>query len=284
MQRRHHAWAGYDVLAITDHDQYTPEPDGGDNLLIIGGTELSLTAPKSGGPLHLLGVGITEMPVVDRHATLAEAARAVKAAGGLPVIAHPVWSGLRTDEIEGIEECAGVEIYYASCEVEQDRAHADAHVDIWLSMGHRFNLIATDDTHYPGFDSFRGWVQVHARERSRAAFMEALAAGRFYSTTGPRFTSLSIENGRLSVRTTPVRAITALCNPPFGAQIRAGFHELTYRGNRLRSADGQALEGINAGEHLTGAHFHWAPGVRYCRIVITDDRGRRAWTNPIWAD
>jgi hypothetical protein len=284
MQRRAHAWAHYDVLAITDHDRYTPEPPGEDDLLIIGGTELSLTAPKSGGPLHLLGIGITEQPDVDRTATLTEAARAVKAAGGLPFIAHPIWSGLRTDEVDGIEECAGVEIYNASCEVEQDRAHAGTHTDLWLSMGHRFNLIATDDTHYPGFDDFRGWTMVHARERTREAFMAALAAGRSYSTTGPRITELSVANGALTVRCTPVRAITALCNPPYGGQIRAGFHALTYRGQRQRTVDGQALEGINEGEDLTGAVFGWVPGVRYVRIMVTDDQGRRAWSNPIWTD
>jgi hypothetical protein len=283
MQRRYHAWAGYDVLAITDHDRYTPEPPGEDELLIVGGTELSLTAPKSGGPLHLLGIGIAEQPHVRRDATLAEAAAAVRQVGGLPYVAHPVWSGLRTDEVDGIESCAGVEIYNASCEVEQDRAHADAHTDVWLSMGHRLHLIATDDTHYPGFDSFRGWTMVHARDRTREAFLAALAAGRSYATSGPRITALALEDGILTVRTTPVRAITALANPPYGAQIRAGFHELTYRARRLRTDDGQALEGINEGEHLTGAIFSWAPGVRYARIMITDDRGRKAWSNPIWA-
>ena len=30
--------------------------------------------------------------------------------------------------------------------------------------------------------------------------------------------------------------------------------------------------------------FSWAPGVRYARIMITDDQGRRAWSNPIWLD
>jgi hypothetical protein len=282
MQRRYHAWAGYDVLAITDHDRFTPEPPGEDDLLVVGGTELSLTAPKSGGPLHLLGIGITEQPHGGRDATLAEAAAAVRAVGGLPFIAHPVWSGLRTDEVEGIEACAGVEIYNASCEVEQDRAHADAHTDVWLAMGHRLNLIATDDTHYPGYDAFRGWTMVHARERTRDAFMAALAAGRSYASSGPRITALSLADGVLTVRTTPVRSIAALANPPYGAQVRAGFHELTYRARRFRTDDGQSFEGINEGEYLTGAIFSWAPGLRYARIVITDDRGRRAWSNPIW--
>lgn len=284
IQRRYHALADYDVLAITDHDKMTPIPANDDNLLVIGGTEISLTAPKSGGPLHVLGIGITEQPVVARDATLTEAATAIRAVGGLPYLAHPVWSGLRTDEVDGIEHCAGVEIYNASCEVEQDRAHADAHTDIWLSMGHRLHLIATDDTHYPGYDTFMGWTMVHARERTREAFLEALAAGRFYATSGPRITSLVIDDGVLTVRTSPVRSITALANPHYGAQVTAGSRNFAYHARRLRTPDGQTLEGLTDGELLTGATFRWSPGVRYVRLMITDTNGRRAWSNPIWAD
>ncbi len=284
IQRRYHAWAGYDVLAITDHDRYTPEPNGNDDLLIIGGTELSLTAPKSGGPLHLLGIGITSQPAVDKTATLKEAALAVRAVGGLPFLAHPVWSGLRTDEVDGIEECAGMEIFNAGCEVEQDRAHADAHADIWLSMGHRLNLIATDDTHYSGFDAFRGWTMVHAKERTREAVMDALAQGRFYASAGPRITALSFDDGVLTVKTTPVIAITALSNPPHGGGLRAGHHELTYRAQRLRTPDGQTFEGITDGDKLTGGIFRPAPGARYVRVTITDEYGRKAWSNPVWLE
>jgi len=282
VQRRYHTGAGYDVLAITDHDRCTPEPPGEDNLLVIGGTELSLTAPKSGGPLHLLGIGITSQPRVGREATLAEAAAAVREVGGVPFLAHPVWSGLRTDEVDGIEHVAGIEIYNASCEVEQDRAHADAHADIWLSEGHRLGLIATDDTHYPGYDSFRGWTMVHAAGRTREAVVAALDAGRFYATCGPRITGLELADGALTVRTTPVRAIAALANPPYGGQVRAGAHELAYGGHRLPTADGQTLEGLVEGDLLTGAVFPIHPKVRYARIVVQDERGRRAWTNAVW--
>ena len=282
-QRRFHAWAGYNVLAITDHDRLTCEPTGKDDLLVIGGTELSLTAPKSGGPLHLLGIGVTSQPAVGKDASLKEAALAVKAAGGLPFLAHPVWSGLRTDEVDGIEECAGVEIYNAGCEVEQDRAHADAHVEVWLSMGHRLGLIATDDTHYPGFDSFRAWTMVHAREKSREAVLASLADGRYYASAGPRILGLAVNDGVISVQTTPARAIGALANPPIGGQVRAGRQEIAYHGRRLRTVDDQILEGVANGDLLTGAEFDWHPKARYYRIVVTDDQGRRAWSNPIWA-
>lgn len=282
VQRRYHTWGGYDVLVITDHDIFVPEPDGDDELLVIGGIEVSLTAPKSGGPLHLLGIGVTGKVDIGRDATLLEAAIAVRATGGLPFLAHPVWSGLRTDEVDGIEACAGVEIFNAGSHLEQGRGHNDAHIDIWLSMGNRLNLIATDDTHYPGYDAFRAWGMVHAAEKTREAVLESLAAGRFYSTCGPRILGLELDGETLTVHTTPVRSIAALANPPHGGQVTAGHHTLAYRGQRLRTEDGQAWEGTVDGELLTGAHFPIRSGMRYLRVVLTDDHGRKAWSNPVW--
>lgn len=280
--RRYHALAGFDVLAITDHDRFTSEPPGEDDLILVGGTEISLTAPKSGGPLHLLGIGVTRMPDVTRESTLGEACAAVRAADGLPYVAHPIWSGLLTDEVDGIEGAAGIEVFNSSCWVEQDRAHADTHWDLWLSRGLQLHGVATDDLHYPGYEAFRSWVMVHARERSRAAVMEALAAGRFYATMGPRIAGLTVTDGIVRIETTPVRSITAFAQPPYGARVTAGHHELTFRAMRTRTADGQALEGIVDGEHLTGACFAAHPAVRYVRFSVEDDRGRRAWTNPIF--
>jgi hypothetical protein len=284
IQRQYHAWGGYDVLAITDHDIFTPEPDGDDDLVIIGGTELSLTAPKSGGPLHVLGIGVTGAVDIDRDATLLEAAEAVRATGGLPFLAHPVWSGLRTEEVDGIEACAGVEIFNASCEVEQDRGHNDAHTDVWLAMGHRLNLIATDDTHYPGYDAFQAWVMVHAAERTRDAEMDALAAGRFYASSGPRILELAFDGEALDVRSTPAVSNAALANPPYGGQVSVGWHAVAYRGERLRTGDGHLLEGMSDGELLSGARFPVRPGMRYLRVVVTDSYGNRAWSNPVWLD
>ena len=148
----------------------------------------------------------------------------------------------------------------------------------------RLNAIATDDLHYPGYEAFRAWTMVHARGRSRAAVLAALSGGRFYATTGPRITELSWDGAALAVRCTPARSVTVLANPPFGARVTAGHHELTYRGARLRTADGQVLEGIVDGDLLTGARFGSHSAVRYARVVVQDDRGRRAWSNPISLD
>jgi hypothetical protein len=280
MLRRYHAIAGFDVLAITDHDRFTPAPEGDDDLLLLGGVELSLKAPASGGPLHVLGLGVTDLPAVTPDVPLVEAAKAIRATGGLAFVAHPVWSGLRTEELDSFEGVTGIEIFNAGCEVEEGRGHANAHWDIWLSKGHRLTAIATDDLHTPGFESFLGWTMVHAREKSRLAVLDALRDGRFYATTGPRITALESDGHRLTIRTTPARSIAFLAQPPFGTQLNAGRLQPSHYARRLPTTDGQTVEGQIDNDLLSGATVAWLPGIRYLRIVVTDDRGRMAWTNP----
>src|SRR6516165_2849031 len=58
---RHYEWAGFDVLAITDHWVRTVEPSTG-RLLVIPGTELNAQA---GGPehdAHVLALGVDADP------------------------------------------------------------------------------------------------------------------------------------------------------------------------------------------------------------------------------
>lgn len=280
--RRYHAVAGYDVLAVTDHDQFTPPPEGRDDMLLLGASELSLRAPASGGPLHVLAIGVTQMPAVTRGMSLPEAARAIRAAGGLAFVAHPVWSGLRTEELDDFTDIAGVEVFNAGCEVEQGRGHADAHWDIWLSKGHRLGGIATDDLHTPGFESFLGWTMVHAREKRREAVLEALATGRYYATAGPRILALESDGERLTVATTPAVSIACIGEAPVGTRVNAGRMHPTGFATRRRTPDGQIREGAADGELLTGATFDAMPGTRYLRVVLTDVAGRMAWSNPIW--
>ncbi|MEZ4504328.1 MAG: hypothetical protein R2848_00405 [Thermomicrobiales bacterium] len=283
IQRQYHHWGSYDVLALTDHDMHTPEPDGADDLLLIGGTELSLIAPKSGGPLHLLGIGVNGPVEADSSSTLADAARAVRVQGGLPFLAHPVWSGLRTDEVDGIEHCAGMEIFNASCEVEQGRGHNDAHADVWLSQGHRLGLIATDDTHYPGYDAFRAWTMVHAADRPRGsaggagnrAVLRLVGSAPARPALRWRTAGGALHTGGLDCGA----GESAIRQPDLGRTARDHLSRRTPAHRRWAE-----LGGDRRGELLTGARFPVRPGMRYLRVVVTDALGNRAWSNPVWVE
>lgn len=286
MLRRYYAMGGFDVLAITDHDQLTPAPDREDDeapIVLLPGVEISLRAPVSGGPLHVVVLGVRAMPQVTRGSTLAEAVAAVNAVGGVSIVAHPWWSGLLPDELGDLSGVLAVEVYNDGCEIEQGRGNSAQYWDMLLARGVRVAAIATDDHHQPGFNAFRGWTMVRAAERSADAVMAALRAGAFYSSSGPVIRDLRFEDCGLVVETSPATSIALVGQPPYGARVNAGPHGLSERGLARRRESGLP-EGALDGELLTSVRFEPMPGLRnhYLRVEVTDERGRMAWANPVW--
>lgn len=286
MLRRYYTLGGFDVLAITDHDMLTPAPDRedrGPTALVLPGTEISLRAPVSGGPLHLLALGIRAMPRVERGATIDVAVAAVSEQGGLAVLAHPWWSGLLPEELGALPGVAAVEVYNGGCEIEQGRGYSGEYWEAQLARGVRLNAIATDDHHLPGFNAFQGWTMVRARERTVEGVVAALRDGHCYASCGPVIHDVRFEAGALVVECSPVVSIAALTQPPYGQQVNAGVHGLTELGERRRLPGG-LLEGARDDDLLSWARFPALPGARYLRVQVTDAFGNRAWTNPIWLD
>jgi hypothetical protein len=286
MLRRYYTLGGFDVLAITDHDLLTPPPeqaDRGPMLLLLPGAELSLRAPVSGGPLHVVALGIRELPAYTAETPLAEVVEAVNGQGGVAVVAHPWWSGLLPDELGDLAGVAAIEVYNGGCEVEQGRGNSALYWECLLARGVRMNAIATDDHHLPGFNAFQGWTMVRARERTPEAVVAALRSGAFYASNGPTIRSIRSEGGELVVETSPVTSIAAVGQPPYGARVNAGPHGLSIWGQRRMEESG-LREGMIEGEALTWARFPRFPGLRYIRVEVIDARGRYAWSNPIWLD
>src|SRR5437588_10150022 len=60
---RHYEWAGYDVLAITDHWVRTAEPST-KKLLVIPSTELNAVAPTREHDAHVVALGLAVDPVL----------------------------------------------------------------------------------------------------------------------------------------------------------------------------------------------------------------------------
>src|SRR3954469_2086585 len=103
---RHYEWAGYDVLAITDHWVRTAERST-KKLLVIPSTELNAQAGGAEHDAHVLALGGAADPVIPENAfaPLEEVVAWILANGGVPYIAHTYWSGLRTEQWEA---CAGL--------------------------------------------------------------------------------------------------------------------------------------------------------------------------------
>ena len=220
---RHYEWAGYDVLAITDHWVRTAEPST-PGLLVIPSAELNAIAPAREDDAHVLALGLEAEPVIPEleFAPLPEVVSWVLENGGVPYLAHTYWSGLRTDQWEACEGLLGIEVWNTGCELELGRGDASLHWDEALERGRCLYALATDDSHHPAYDSGFAWTWVRAREKTQAAVLDALRIGSFYGSTGPRIDAVEVTDGDVTVRCSPAASVTLYTGRSRGARVNAG--------------------------------------------------------------
>ena len=103
--------------------------------------------------------------------------------------------------------------------------------------------------------------------------LDALRTGCFYGTTGPRITSVAAGGGAVEVQCDPCRSVTVVFGVSSGAAVHAG--RLGYR------YGGEILAATTDGS-ITAARLNLPETAPYARVEVTDARGGRAWTNPVW--
>jgi hypothetical protein len=270
---RHYEWAGYDVLAITDHWVRTEERSTR-KLLVIPSTELNATCGPSEDDAHVLALGVEADPdPPDSFAPLQEVVDWIRGHGGLPYLAHTYWSGLRTEQWEPCEGLLGIEVWNTGCELEIGRGDSSIHWDEALERGSALQGLATDDSHHPGYDSGFAWTMVHAAERTQEAVLEALRAGRFYGSTGPTIESVEVDGNAVVVRSSPAQSVTLVSARHRGARANAG---------RLGYPNGSTILERDSAGLITACRLEKPPLAPFGRVVVSDTRACRAWTNPLW--
>ena len=110
------------------------------------------------------------------------------------------------DEAMAVAAADAVEIYNHSCVLSAARGSGIAIADYLLNEGKKISFTATDDSHFELPDWGGGWVMVAAAELSQNALVAALKAGHHYASTGADFTDLQIDDGVLTVTSSPVDA------------------------------------------------------------------------------
>ncbi len=128
-----------------------------------------------------------------------------------------------------------------------------------LAKGKKLSLIATDDSHFRSDDFFGGWIEVKAKNNTPEELLASLKEGSFYSSQGPKIYDLNIYKERLSIKSSPVNSVILLGN---------GSSSLVKHDNSMTS---------------TEIKFPKAFKSPWIRIVIVDDNGKKAWSNPIWS-
>jgi hypothetical protein len=284
----------YDFIVLTDHNRVSEldaaldtrgqitlrDPRAG--LIVFSGIELThnpvgclpVGDPSRNCRIHVNVLGPVARPGgrlewAERrsHARLDmyRAALAARASlGGLAQINHPQWLWGMTPDLLVELAHAGMPLLEISNTAFSrwnagDASHpsTEALWDAALARGATLWGVASDDAHdYHGHGKYPpggGWVAVRARREPRA-ILDALAAGRFYASTGVVLARADVEGGELVVAVDP--------REPAGTTI-----EFIENGRQVASVRAKAAR-------------RPVPAAGYLRAVVTRDDGKRAWVQP----
>lgn len=178
---------GYDVLALTDHNMVTTQPDG--IATEIPANELGIGTSMP----HVIGLnpGAYSISGGESAQTMIDG---IRAAGGEAHVAHPNWIGttLSAATLAGLTNYYGMEIHNGkvmggvSASPVTNPGFAVAKWDAVLATKRDTFAVAVDDLHdvtaYNNFDT--GRVQVFVSSPSMANVIAALVAGRYVADVG----------------------------------------------------------------------------------------------------
>lgn len=257
--------AGYDFVALTDHNTVTevPQADAG-GLLALLGVEMDGDRGRAAESVHVVAVGLERAEAPPERPTVPQAIAWTRAHGGEALIAHPYWSGLVADDILQWDGDLGVEVFNAGCHFELAKGHSTVHWDDLLGRGRRTWGFAVDDSHHRRspdhpVDTAKAWVMVKVESLTREALLGALREGLFYSSWGPEIRRIALEGDEILVSTSPVTEIS--------------FIAQRWAGRSVFAPEGEAL--TQASHRLRGHED-------YVRVECRDARGRCAWSNPLF--
>ena len=253
--------ADYDFLAITDHNVIV-DPDELDDLgmTLLSGVEYAVPTAELGQTIHTVAIGATDCPpdpgtgvAQDWITTIAEGCE-------FCFVAHPSWSSLTYRDIVDLQGIYGLEVYNTVCHHGIGRGTSQEQRDDSLARGREFFGLAVDDAQHKFEDRFYGRIMLMAPDRSREAIYAALQAGQFYATTGPLIESVEFDGDVIRVESSPCVEFFAICP-------QAGRGQTNWREGEF-------------GKTMTSCELHLSPEARPVRIVVVDEQGRRAWSNP----
>ena len=138
--------------------------------------------------------------------------------------------------------------------------------DDMLRAGKKIYCISADDNHNHGtdkfHDSFGGFTMIRAEKLEYRTVTRALEAGDFYASTGPEIYELYYEDDAIHIKCSPAQRI-ALHG---GVRISWAKH-------------------AKDGAPLTEAVFPlYGYDMKYVRLSVMDERGRRADTNAYFTE
>ncbi len=250
--------AGYDFLVLTDHRKVNDvSAHSTSDFLAISGSEVHPSNPYGGATYHIVAINIHE-PVNCAKLHPNAVIENIKEQGGEAVLCHPYWCGHTITDYLPLRGYFAIEVYNDTC-MGIGKGFSEQAWDDLLDRGGPVFGIASDDSHGTEHDCFHGWIMVKATELTFDGIMAALRAGAFYSTLGPEIVDMELVDQTLTVKSSPAQSIV--------------FKSEGSRGGRALPAPG---------ELLTEASYKIPGSTKYVRVEVTDEAGKKAWSNPFF--
>ena len=295
---------GYSIVAYTDHEIMVPHPELTDeNFLALTSTEISIndrfdcdfnfvktyhlniysplenkssfsTFDKSKMWMkHSFDYITPEQEKVGMDRTYSteavnEVIRRANEEGCLVSYNHPVWSLQDYSDYIGLKGLWGIELYNTGC-ARNGYVDSPKPLDDLLRNGERPFPLATDDSHRL-FDCFGGFVMVKAESLKYDTVFDALKNGYFYASCGPEFHELSIDEGIVKVKSSPVEYVSLSTDNRLLFSKKADDELLTDTELDIKWYLDLSKEGIN--EH------------KYIRVTLIDKFGKAAYSRAYFID
>lgn len=285
---------GYSFLCFSEHDLYTDysEQFNTKDFIILPGLESSANLLRQEGSKDRLKVhhihGILGTKKMQEEATeplyqhmehvappiyygewdgakvAQELCDKMRAHGCITTYNHPIWSRVRDEEFSNTQNITALEIFNYNTVNESGTGYDVTYWDCMLREGKKIWAVATDDNHNEGIfdDACGGYIVVQADQLEHDAIIEAIIAGKYYSSSGPQIYEWGIREGEAYVSCSDVYRINFVT----GNLVNDG---ITYMGKSFEDT-------IQRGSYQLKGHEE------YIRVECIDKYGRCAWSNPIF--
>ncbi|MFA4995680.1 MAG: Ig-like domain-containing protein [Patescibacteria group bacterium] len=174
--------AGYNFIALTEHNKVEPSPNV-EGILHLQNSEEDTPGLFQGS--HILAVGINEG--IDEMKTDQERIDQINRQGGIPILAHTDswvygWSGKQLLELKDYEH---IEVFNSAVDKSpMPDASSLNDLDFLLSRGKKVLATAGDD-YTPGYLGFDGaGISVLAKKLDQSDILTNLKDGNFYANQG----------------------------------------------------------------------------------------------------
>lgn len=251
---------GYDFVALTDH-RIVAHNGWFKNMLVLSGVEYDLIYRDA--CWHILGIGCighhVDKDYDPKVITPMEVMKAIRADGGIPVIAHPAWSRMNPNDLAYVEGPYFTEAYNSVSGVPYNGNFKDSslYLDMWGGMDYNVVAFGSDDTHRYDKDLFGAQTFVRADECSFNNIRDNLYQGNCYATTGPYIFDVTRDG------------VT------FTAYVDARAKHVIF--NTAKIYDENRCQSYNE----NGNKYTVTPEDKYIRIEVINEDGTKATTNVI---